>query len=520
MSEIEINDRFKQALDLMEAPGRHVFITGRAGTGKSTLLQYFREHTSRRIIVLAPTGVAAVNVGGQTIHSFFQFKPDITPEKVRRLPAERRELVRELDAIVIDEVSMVRADLMDCIDRSLRKNGRDKKIPFGGIKLILIGDLYQLPPVVLPHEKDLFRGRYASPYFFSAEAMIPGLEHSGTQLTLVELEKIYRQKDASFIAVLNAIRSNEVSQEQLAILNSRLGADFRGEDAGFTVTLVPANAQALEINHRYLSGLGGRTVSLRAEIEGAFKTSSFPADEEVMLRQGAQVMLLNNDSQGRWVNGTMGVVTAIERSGLEPLVIVRLENGEEVEVSPNIWDMFDYTWDAEARKIDAEVAGTFRQYPLKLAWAVTIHKSQGKTFDRVIIDMGRGAFAYGQTYVALSRARTLEGIALKTPIRQAHVFTDWRVVDFMLSFRQPEASLRLPREEKVRIIEEAVARGTSLEIEYLSNNGEVSRRRVWPQRVGDQNYKDTSFCGMLARCELRQAVRMFRVERILALWSE
>ncbi len=520
MQDIEINDEFRAALELMEAPGRHVFVTGKAGTGKSTLLQYFRSTTRKNVVVLAPTGVAAVNVAGQTIHSFFRFKPDVSPEKVKKLPANKRELIKRLDAIIIDEVSMVRADLMDCVDKSLRLNSGKKKLPFGGVKLILIGDLYQLPPVVLPRERALFQERYKSPYFFSADCMGGGMESGGVRLEMVELEKIYRQKDDAFIRILNAIRTNTIDDGELAELNRRVGVVLSEPDqgpGGFAVTLVPTNAQAMEINHQRLTRLRGRSLRLEAQVEGDFDQSSYPADIDVCIKKGAQVMLLNNDSLGRWVNGSMGEVIGIEDEGLRPVVHVRLETGEEVDVGPNKWDMFRYTWDPETLSIESEEAGSFVQYPLKLAWAVTIHKSQGKTFDRVVIDMGRGAFACGQTYVALSRARTLGGIALKSPIRKEYVLTDWQVVTFMVSFQCARSEERLPFDDKVSLIARAIREKKALRIVYLKGNGEKSCRQVWPHAVGEAVYKDVVYQGMSARCDIRREDRMFRVDRILQM---
>ena len=520
MQDIEINDEFKVALELMDVPGRHVFITGKAGTGKSTLLQYFRSTTKKNVVVLAPTGVAAVNVAGQTIHSFFKFKPDITADKIKKLPADKRELIQQLDAIIIDEVSMVRADLMDCIDKSLRLNGRKKKLPFGGVKLILVGDLYQLPPVVMSRERELFQDRYQSPYFFSADCIHGGIESGGARLEMVELEKIYRQKDDRFIRILNAIRSNTVEDDELSELNQRVGAvlpELKKGQGGFAVTLVPTNAQALEINLICLERLRGRPLRLDAQIEGDFDRSSYPADVDVRIKKGAQVMLLNNDSMGRWVNGSMGEVIKIKQGEHWPLVFVRLENGEEVDVGPNKWDMFRYTWDAETRSIDSEAAGSFVQHPIKLAWAVTIHKSQGKTFDRVVIDMGRGAFAHGQTYVALSRARTLDGITLKTPIKKTHVLTDWRVVKFMVSFQCTRSEEAMSFDNKVAMIRTAINEKKALQIIYLKGNGEKSRRKVWPRSVGEEFYKGVAYPGMSALCDFRQEDRMFRVDRILKM---
>lgn len=423
--DVEINAQFRRALDIMELAGRHVFITGKAGTGKSTLLSYFRSTTRKNVIILAPTGVAALNVQGETIHSFFRFKPDITPEKVRKPSKATQAFFGKIDAVIIDEISMVRADLLDCVDTAMRLNTGKKDQPFGGIKMILIGDLYQLPPVVTNEEENLFKGVYTSPYFFSARVF------NAIDLELIELDKIYRQSDDRFIRVLNAIRHNKLEPETLRALNSRVGAVLEDNHDGLEVCLVPTNRQAQEINEIRLRDLGQQASHFEAQVEGKVVRGSYPADETLMIAPGSQVMFLNNDGGGRWVNGTMGKVLDISLEGIEPVIFVRLENGGTVEAGRHSWDVFHYRWNEVEKVVDTETVGSFRQYPLRLAWAVTIHKSQGKTFDRVVIDMGRGAFAHGQTYVALSRARTLEGITLKKPINQSHLLTDVRVAEFM-----------------------------------------------------------------------------------------
>ncbi|NTV28464.1 MAG: AAA family ATPase [Candidatus Omnitrophica bacterium] len=514
---IELNDEFRRALELMESPDRHVFVTGKAGTGKSTLLSWFRQNTRRNVVVLAPTGVAAINVDGQTIHSFFGFKPGVTPGKIRKLPKDQQRLLKEVDAIVIDEVSMVRADLLDCVDRSLRKNGRSKAQAFGGVKMVFIGDLYQLPPVVTPKERPLFEGPYASPYFFSAEVF------RELKLEFVELEKIYRQKDNDFIGILNALRNNSADGRELTLLNSRVGQKPEAKRKGrseLTVHLVPTNAMAQEINAEHLRALHTRTHVFPAEVDGTVDRSAWPADGELELAVGAQVMFLNNDSLGRWVNGTMGRVSDITRDDDAPRIIVELEDGEEVDVERNTWDVLHYEWDEERERIEAEKAGAFTQYPLRLAWAITIHKSQGKTFDRVVIDMGRGAFAHGQTYVALSRARTLEGVGLKVPIKKTHLLTDWRVVKFMTSFQYERSESAMPLEEKMAFLAQAAARKSKVRLVYLKANGDKSRRVVTPRRVGAEEYQGKEFPGLLAFCHARNEERMFRVDRILELAEE
>ncbi|MDD2702626.1 MAG: AAA family ATPase, partial [Candidatus Omnitrophica bacterium] len=298
MPDIELNDRFKEALAVMEGTRRNVFITGKAGTGKSTLLSYFRSITRKNIVVLASTGVAAVNIRGQTIHSFFGFKPDITLQKVKKLKSKKERIFRELDAVVIDEISMVRADLLDCVDRFMRLNGRDGKMPFGGAQMIFIGDLYQLPPVVTTREKEIFSGHYKSPFFFDAQVFADEC----FSLEFVELEKIYRQKDEKFIGLLNAVRNNSVTDGHMLLLNSRAGnarpADKQG---GLSVYLTSTNQMALQINEEHLAALGGEPRIYTAEADGEFDERSFPADRELRVSEGSQVMLLNNDSAGRWV---------------------------------------------------------------------------------------------------------------------------------------------------------------------------------------------------------------------------
>lgn len=427
---IELNDQFQKALEVMES-GRNVFITGKAGTGKSTLLSYFRTHTGKKIVTLAPTGVAALNIQGETIHSFFGFKPDITPGKIKKLK-KRKKIYQKLDAIIIDEISMVRADLLDCVDKFMRLNGPDSKKPFGGTQMIFIGDLYQLPPVVTNREREMFKLIYESPYFFSADVFTKlGMEY-------IELEKVYRQKDEIFKDLLNAVRNNSITDRDLRLLNSRVGQDLScTEKNGYEVHLVTTNLMAAIINDDYLAKLKTSIHTSQAEINGDFKRESYPTNEELKFGIGSQVMLLNNDNRGRWVNGSIGVIQEIRGIGVYEIVtiIVKLSSGEQVEVEPFTWEIFHFDYDEKAGTVESEIVGSFTQYPLKLAWAITIHKSQGKTFEKVTIDMGNGAFAHGQTYVALSRCTSLEGIALKKPIKRSHIIMDRKIVDFLTSYQ-------------------------------------------------------------------------------------
>lgn len=426
--QIEINDKFKEALRTVES-GNNIFITGKAGTGKSTLLKVIRDSLTENYVVLAPTGVAAVNIGGQTIHSFFGFRPDITIEKVlRRKHPRNPDVCKNLEVLIIDEISMVRADLLDCVNTFLTMHGPEKGRPFGGVQLIFIGDLYQLPPIVTYKEKEIFSEMYLSPYFFDSKAF------SETEFKIVELTKIYRQTEQEFIDILNAVRNKSVDDDLLFTLNKRVDFNFDPEPVEGYIELVTINAKAQEINNRRLKVLVGKMYSYEGVIEGDFDERSYPAPHVLDLRVGAQIMLTNNDKLGRWFNGTVGIVNKIQETKIGNNIFVKLENGEVVEVESNKWEMYKFSFDRLSQKITTEIAGSFTQYPLILSWAVTIHKSQGKTFNKVIVDMGAGAFAHGQTYVALSRCTTLSGLVLRVPIEKRHILLDYRVVTFLNNF--------------------------------------------------------------------------------------
>ncbi len=421
---IDLNPAFKRALEAMENGGRSIFITGRAGTGKSTLLEYFRGITGKKVAVLAPTGVAALNVHGQTIHSFFGFKPDITLDKVKkRRPTTLPSIFQQLDAVIIDEVSMVRADLLDCVDKFLRLNGPSVGEPFGGLQMIFIGDLYQLPPVINNTERGSYDEHYRTPYFYGARVF------NEFDMDFIELEKVYRQQDEKFVRLLNAVRDNSADEEDLESLNRRYKPDFEPAPGDFYIYLTTTNAMARQINDAELAKLDSESFVFNAEVSGKFGNEYIPNAPELQVKVGAQIMLLNNDSAGRWVNGSIGRVTAIIPRANETAIQAELDEGLLVEIKPFIWNI--YRFFADEGGLQSEVLGSFKQYPLMPAWAVTIHKSQGKTFDKVIIDMGRGAFACGQTYVALSRCTTLEGIVLKTPILKRHILMDESIEDYM-----------------------------------------------------------------------------------------
>jgi ATP-dependent DNA helicase PIF1 len=508
---IEFNEQFKLALHIMEQTAENIFVTGRAGTGKSTLLDYFRNNTQKKVVVLAPTGVAAVNVKGQTIHSFFKFKPDITPDKVKELYSKAgKQLYNELDAIVIDEVSMVRADLLDCVDIFLRKNGPVGKKPFGGIQMIFVGDLYQLPPVLKGEERKIFSSVYDSPYFFSSHAF------GNIHIELVELQKIYRQHDDEFIRLLNNIRNNTVTANDLKQFNGRYFPDYEPAADSFHIYLTTTNQLAEQINGRELEKLQGNACLFRGRIEGQFGREYLPTAIDLQVKEGAQIMLLNNDAAGRWINGTIGKIEQIaqEKYGLQAIV-ARLSDGEVVEIYPHKWEIFRFF--IEDNKLRSEIVGTFTQYPLMLAWAVTIHKAQGKTFDRVIIDTGRGTFTHGQIYVALSRCTSLEGIILKRPLLKHNIWMDYRVVNFMTAYQYKKSEQICSTDDKLRMIRKAIRNGDRLRIIYLKPSDEKSSRIIQPQEVGEMEFNGVIYTGLRAYCLERRQERHFRVDRILEM---
>ncbi len=424
------NSEFFRALDLMRAEGRHstgghVFITGKAGTGKSTLIKHFLETTdTTSTVVLAPTGVAALNVQGQTVHRFFNFWIDVTPEKVREKPGKpkRPQLYKKLATIIIDEASMLKADLLDCVDEFLRRHGPRPGEPFGGVRMVFVGDLYQLPPVVPTGADEIFNGGfYETPYFFSARAL------RGNPPRLIELQKVYRQEDAAFIDLLDRIRVASVDDGDIRRLNERVGPDRAS-----AICLMTIHEEERRVNRKRLSQLGGEPATSRAEIEGDFHKDYYPTEAKLVFKAGARVMLVNNDTGRRWVNGAIGEISSINRR--DRWVRIRLpESGRLVDVGPHTWECVRFSLKNGA--IKTEKTGSFTQLPFRLAWAVTVHKSQGQTFKDIVVDLGRGAFAAGQTYVALSRSTTLEGIVLRRPIDRSDIFADPRVEDFLATCR-------------------------------------------------------------------------------------
>lgn len=405
---------YEAALDFLADSGGHLFVTGRAGTGKSTLLRALCDMVEAEHVVVAPTGLAAVNVGGQTIHSFFGLPPRlIRAEDIRR--SRNGAVMRRMKLLIIDEVSMVRSDLMWAIDQSLRINRGRPREPFGGVRLVLFGDLHQLPPVVQEAEVAAhLEETHGGPFFFSIGALREGI---GTYL--LELSQVFRQSDADLIEVLNHIREGDVDEGTLELLNSRVAPIRTLAEGEPYVILTPTNAAANRINMAYLDALSGAPVAFPASVTGEFSQTAHPTDETLVLKAGAKVMLLRNDAERRWVNGTIARVSRLD----DKRVWIEID-GKEHEVEPVTWEARRYAYDTTAQKIVETVAGTFKQFPLRLAWALTIHKSQGLTLDRVYIDLGRGTFAHGQAYVALSRCRSLEGLALARPLRPKDILFD------------------------------------------------------------------------------------------------
>ncbi len=418
---LELNADFQYALDLLEKEGRSMFITGKAGTGKSTLLQLFRQTTRRKTVVVAPTGIAALNVKGQTIHSFFGFPPrPLNPFEIKK--RRDRKLYQNLETLVIDEISMVRADMLDNIDYFLRINRDKHHLPFGGVQVVFFGDMFQLPPVLASDvETHLVTAQYDSPYFFSARVL-----QEGFALEMLELRKVYRQENRHFLRLLDDIRLNRIDLEDLETLNSRHIPHF--DPPEFYITLSTRNARVDAINRQKLDEIPLPSKGYTARISGEFPTHLYPAEPALSLKLGAQVMFVKNDPQRRFVNGTIGAIEKLESGSITVRVEDRSGQRQYIEVEPVDWDVVRYKLEGTA--IETETIGTFTQFPLRLAWAITIHKSQGQTFDKVIIDLDRGAFEFGQTYVALSRCRTLEGIVLRQPIRPSDIKTDERVIAF------------------------------------------------------------------------------------------
>ena len=428
------NNELSYAWDFVEHTGRSIFLTGKAGTGKTTFLKTVVERSSKRSIVVAPTGVAAINAGGMTIHSFFQlpFSPFVPGAKIESrfdFGKEKRKIISSLDLLIIDEISMVRSDLLDAIDSVLRRF-RNRYKPFGGVQLLMIGDLQQLTPVVTPEDERMLKPYYDTPYFFGSKAL------AQIDYVTIQLEKVYRQQDDIFLNLLNHIREGQTSTEDLTLLNSRFKPVFLPKPEEGYIRLTTHNQLANNYNESELQKLPGRSYTYRAKIDGTFPEYSYPTAETLTLKVGAQVMFVKNDPSGqhRYYNGRIGHVTLAEDNRLE---VYCPGDANAIEVEPLEWENARYTLNDETREIETEVLGKFSQLPLRLAWAITIHKSQGLTFERAIIDASL-SFAPGQVYVALSRCKTLEGMVLASKIPPQAIINDERVDDY-ISHQEEEA---------------------------------------------------------------------------------
>lgn len=450
---MEMNEESILAWNIIEKTSANLFLTGKAGTGKTTFLKRLKELSPKRMIVLAPTGIAAINAGGMTIHSFFQlpFSPYVPgttfgsgEQKRYQFSKLKRNIIRSIDLLVIDEISMVRSDLLDAIDSVLRQYRKRHDLPFGGVQLLMIGDLQQLAPVVTPQEEHLLGQHYDTPFFFSSNA----LKQVG-YLT-VELKKIYRQQDEQFISLLNQIRENKASEETLQALNQRYIPNFVPPKEGNYIRLTTHNAPAQYINEQQLAALPAQSFSFTADIEGDFPETSYPADFKLTLKPGAQVMFIKNDPQHRFYNGMIGEVIGVKTDENGSKIIVRSkDSGEEFELEKMEWTNAKYTLNEKTKEIEETVEGKFMQYPLRLAWAITIHKSQGLTFEHAIIDASH-SFTHGQTYVALSRCKTLEGMVLSEPLSRGAIISSQTVDAFT-------SQLAAPSQEQI----------SSLELQYI-----------------------------------------------------
>ncbi len=460
------NREFQDALNLVKYTRQSLFLTGKAGTGKSTFLRYVTDNIKKKYVVLAPTGIAAINAGGSTLHSFFKLPfhpllpddPNLSLQKGRiheffKYAKPHRKLLEKLELIIIDEISMVRADIIDTVDRILRVYSHNLREPFGGKQLLLVGDVFQLEPVVKSDEREILARFYPNPYFFSARVF------GQIDLVSIELKKVYRQSDPTFIGVLDHIRGGTAGAADLQLLNTRFGAVASPtveKDKDMYITLATRRDNVDYINERHLAELPGEPEIFRGEIRGEFPESSLPTQRELVLKPGAQIIFIKNDYERRWVNGTIGTVNGFDMDG--STLYITTDDGRECDVKRESWRNIRYTYNEEKKQVEEEELGTFTQFPVRLAWAITVHKSQGLTFSRAVIDFTGGVFAGGQTYVALSRCTSLEGIRLKKPITRADIFVRPEITEFATHFNNQQAIDRAMKQAQADILYAAAVR--------------------------------------------------------------